>query len=130
MAPAGGDVSDPASPRCEQCGADVTDELFCPACGAAVIPQKTKSQNRMAELKERTRHHPITRVGLMMGFFVGASIGLYLFTRYDAPKEAQSNRAGWGCFLAFFPFYGAAIGGGLGAIVSMLRDRRASNRKP
>ncbi|MBX9679388.1 MAG: hypothetical protein K2X38_11550 [Gemmataceae bacterium] len=109
--------------RCETCGADVTDELFCPACGAAVIPQKTKAQNRMAELQERARHQAITRMGLAMGFFVGACIGLYLFTTYSGAKEGAS-RSGWGCFLAFFPFYGAALGGGLGAAVSMLRHRR------
>lgn len=117
-------MSDAVPNRCEQCGADVADELFCPACGAAVIPQKTKAQNRMAELHEGARHKATTRMGLAMGFFVGACIGLYLFTNYSGVKEGASGKSGWGCFLAFFPFYGAALGGGLGAAVSILRHRR------
>lgn len=109
--------------HCEACKADVTDELFCPACGAAVIPQKTKLQNKLAQDQERTRHQPLTRTGLVVGFVAGACIGMYLFSTYRAPKGAESNREGWACFLAFFPFYGAALGGAIAAALALIRSR-------
>jgi len=133
MAAPGGCVNDAENLRqaCDACKADATDELFCPACGAAVIPQQTKAEIRRAEERERTRHQGMIRGASAIGTLIGACIGLYLFVEYDPPKGATAGRSGWGCFLAFFPFYGAALGRGLGAALSILRARRreASGRR-
>lgn len=125
MAPAGGDVTSAAGDfegRCGACGADASGELFCPQCGAAVVPQSTKAQHFAARETERNRHKADIRMGLSCGFFVGGILALGLFVVFAPPPHYSTSS--WGCFLSFFPIYGMVIGGGIGAAVSALARRQ------
>jgi hypothetical protein len=72
--------------RCLQCPADVPeDEFLCPECGAAVIPQTTKTQSMVANMALRGRGTKWTIRGGLIGLSIGIAgslltyLGMHLF---------------------------------------------------
>jgi hypothetical protein len=62
---------------CSQCGKDFEDEILCcPHCGAAQIPQLSKAELRLANMK--ASKGPLGAIYL--GFAVGLLLGVAIFT--------------------------------------------------
>jgi zinc-ribbon domain len=106
-------------PQCQQSLAD--DELFCPHCGAAQIPQATKTQ--LAREQSAARATPR---GAKVGCLIGLVVGAVLLVAVD-PWLPPTGGAGDVALLVMPVVIGAVVG----LVVQRVRKRhRGGSRNP
>jgi hypothetical protein len=109
---------------CQSCAASFPDtELFCPACGTAVIPQLSTAE--VGKLQSRHKEMPgIIRRGGLVGFLVGiALIPLALLVYWPTDLDLQRS---WVTALAAGVLLGL-LGGTIAGF--LIHRRREANAK-
>src|SRR5262245_24927853 len=76
---------------CQSCGAGLPEtELFCPACGAAVIPQLSKAE--VGRMQSQYKEMPgVIRRGSLLGLLAGVALTAPLLLFYW-PKDPDLER--------------------------------------
>ena len=106
---------------CPQCGQDYNDEeLFCPHCGAAQIPQASKIElnRQQGEARQTPRE---AKIGCGIGLIVG--VALFVAVRLWLPQSDGAGDIG----LLFVPPVLGAVGGLL--VQRWLRSRDSASRR-
>jgi hypothetical protein len=117
-----------AEVQCPQCGQGVgEEELLCPHCGGALIPQYSRRQlqNALGSEREGTPRAPMG-IGCLLGLLLGVGIALLL------PLEpgAENERLRWKLQgeIVFLTGIGGVV---LGLVFTQWRSlRRRQRRRP
>lgn len=114
--------------NCPQCGRMYPEEgLFCPQCGAAQVPQYSRTQLYAALHRERQdRTLLIGALGLLGGIAAGVGIIFGLDSAGMLPPAGMPRYQAMGNTVAL-----AAFAGSLGSVIVrlILRRRRRGQRK-
>lgn len=114
---------------CPQCGnATAAEELFCPHCGAATIPQASRTQlQRMidAEVSSEVRGG---RKGMLLGFLGGMALAAGYLAVAGVPLGDLDALAVIAMRAVLIPLGALALGGGVGAGLGILRRWRQRAR--
>jgi hypothetical protein len=95
--------------RCEQCGQEYEEDLFlCPHCGSAQIPQMSKADLRMENLKAARGPLGAILIGTAVGLLLGVIILVVAIYRDEAGLPHGA---------------GMLLGGMLGGAVGLLVHR-------
>jgi hypothetical protein len=102
--------------KCAHCGQDFDDqELLCPHCGTAQIPQMSKAELRMKMLRTSAGPYGVSLVGTGIGLLIGLIVLIIAILRDEATLQH-----GAGMLL------GGMLGGAIGLFVFyyFLADRK------
>ena len=112
----------PATP-CPGCQRPIADELLCPYCGAAQIPQKSKVE-LLREEHAAARQHG--------GFLIGMVVGLLLTATALAALYFDPLQLGWNVRGLGFRVIGMLLAVSLivGAVLGVVVHRLMRGRKP
>ena len=96
-----------ASSTCPQCGKEFDDEeLLCPHCGAAQIPQLSKAELRVRNLQASRGPYAASLLGTAAGVLVGGVVLAVALAR------GQATLGHWAGLLL-----GGMLGGAVGLVV-------------